>query len=406
MTSLWPPHVGGAENYLYQIYKANQDIVLHVLAPSCDMDTQFDRQQPWETIRIPREQMSAYWNGRRNRYVLFLKLKQIVQKFQIQEIHAGSTLPDGINAWMLHQTLGLPYLVYFYGLDFLSQLGNPWGKSVVLRVFGGAEKLIGCSTYTCQQAVVLGIDPRKIHTIFPGVNQSQFAKPSPSVSKEYRTDLGIAQGQKVIITVARLVARKGHDKVIEAIPKLLDKHSNLLYIVIGDGPNRSHLEQLIEKRQLTQHVTFMGKVSDSDLPKYYHSADIFVMPNRDIQGDVEGFGIVFLEAGAAGLPTIGGKSGGVIDAIADNVTGFLVDPENINEIACTMDQILSNPDIGYQLGQNASQHVKDNFAWEKTAHQANDIIQAMPQKKRALSWSTPNHVSKWFKIFKTMTQAT
>src|SRR5262249_30414488 len=140
------------------------------------------------------------------------------------------------------------------------------------------------------------------------------------------------RGKQILLTVARLDARKGHETVLNALPEVLKRHPDTVYIIVGDGPERSKLEELTKSLNLTAHVKFAGRVSEADLLAYYHACNLFVQPNRRMpDGDDEGFGLVFIEAGACCKPVIGGRSGGVPEAIQEGVTGLLVDGNSVKQ---------------------------------------------------------------------------
>ena len=168
---------------------------------------------------------------------------------------------------------------------------------------------------------------------------------------------------KVILTVGRLVKRKGVDIVITSLPRVLEKVPNAIYLVVGEGPDRRNLEKLAEELNLRGKVIFTGFVSDADLPKYYTVCDVFIMTSRDINGDIEGFGIVFLEANACAKPVIGGKSGGMYDAVEDGISGILVDPTSVDEISQTVIMLLTDEEIAMRMGKQGRDRVEREFSY-------------------------------------------
>ena len=166
-------------------------------------------------------------------------------------------------------------------------------------------------------------------------------------------------GRKVLLTVGRLSADeryKGHDQVIEAMPQLIERFDNVVYVVAGEGADKSRLESLAKKNGVEKSVRLIGKVSDQELPDLYSVADIFVMPSQG-----EGFGIVFLEALRCGVPAIGGKFDGSRDALVDGEIGVLVDPENTNELVDAMNSLLSKG-RGSQARTTVDRFKFENFA--------------------------------------------
>ena len=165
-----------------------------------------------------------------------------------------------------------------------------------------------------------------------------------------------------LLSVGRLITRKGQLNVIKLIPRLLIKYPNLKYNIIGSGPDGDSIADLIAELGLEKSVFLHQNISNNDLPNFYSSSSIFVLPTDQLNElDVEGFGIVFLEAGSYSLPVIGGKTGGVVDAIIDNKTGFLVEPRNVEELFSKLDLLLSSSKLRIKLGKAAFTNSKSYF---------------------------------------------
>lgn len=189
----------------------------------------------------------------------------------------------------------------------------------------------------------------------------------PGVTEDFFTQFDkIGQKNKVptIYTMARLDKRKGHDLVIEALPLIKKKIPNIMYRIGGEGPALSYLKELANKYDVDSNVAFEGLIHEDDVKKFHLKGDIFVMPNRTLNdGDTEGFGITFLEAGAAGKPVIGGHAGGAIEAIADGVTGYLVDPKSIEDIANKIIFLFEHYDIMLKYGNAGQKRASEEFSW-------------------------------------------
>jgi phosphatidylinositol alpha-1,6-mannosyltransferase len=173
----------------------------------------------------------------------------------------------------------------------------------------------------------------------------------------------------VLLSVGRLQRRKGHDLMIEALG-LLSRHPqarSLRYVIVGDGQERSRLEAMVDERGVRQYVTFVGEVPGHQLPHYFAACDVFVLPNRIEQNDVEGFGIVFLEAAASGKPTIGGRSCGVPEAVADGVTGLLVEGTDAGELAATVASLINSEPLRRTLGHAGRARAVREFGWDSAA---------------------------------------
>ena len=182
--------------------------------------------------------------------------------------------------------------------------------------------------------------------------------------------LGIARQSRIILTLARIVERKGHDIVIRSLPKILKEFPETIYLIAGPVQDQAYHEKiirLIEELQLRQKVIFVDQVPKEDLSKYYSMSDVYVMVSREIPetGDSEGFGITFLEANACECPVIGSDSGGIPDAIEDGKSGFLVPADNEEVLADRILTLFRKPDLRTEMGKYGRQRVKQCFTWEQ-----------------------------------------
>jgi len=199
--------------------------------------------------------------------------------------------------------------------------------------------------------------------IAPGIDVAHFMPESqPS---HLRDELGLTQ-KSVIVSVGRLVPRKGQDRLIEALPLIAKAIPNVHLLLVGEGSYRKTLEKLVDEKKVGDLVTFVGRVAYTQLPNYFRCGDIFAMPSRSRMAglEVEGLGIVYLEASACGLPVIAGNSGGAPDAVVDGVTGIVVDGNNVNEIAAAIVRVLSDPKKMKAMGSAGSEWVRSGWAWE------------------------------------------
>jgi phosphatidylinositol alpha-1,6-mannosyltransferase len=205
-------------------------------------------------------------------------------------------------------------------------------------------------------------DASKLVQIAPGIDVEHFI---PTDSSILRAELGLAD-KSVIISVGRLVHRKGQDKLIAALPAIKAAIPNVHLVLVGVGPHQDYLEKSAAKLQVADCVTFIGRINYAELPKYICLGDIFAMPSRSrfFGLEVEGLGIVYLEASACGLPVVGGKSGGAPDAVLVGETGVVVDGTNSSEIAEACIDLLNNPELCALLGANGRAWIIENWRWE------------------------------------------
>jgi phosphatidylinositol alpha-1,6-mannosyltransferase len=212
--------------------------------------------------------------------------------------------------------------------------------------------------------------------IAPGIDIEHFA---PSDSSELKSQLGITD-KKVIVSVGRLVHRKGQDVLIEAMPQILSKIPKAHLLLIGEGPYRQYLEKRAKDLEIDSHITFIGRVMYSDLPKYICLGEVFVMPSRSrLAGlEVEGLGIVYLEASACGLPVIAGNSGGAPDAVIDGVTGVVVDGKDQHVIATSIVNLLEDQEKAREMGRNGREWVINQWRWEIWSEKFRALLKPIP----------------------------
>ena len=205
-------------------------------------------------------------------------------------------------------------------------------------------------------------DASKLVQIAPGIDVDHFI---PTDSSNLRAELGLTD-KSVIISVGRLVHRKGQDKLISALPEIKTSVPNVHLVLVGVGPHQEYLEKLALKLNVSDCVTFIGRINYAELPKYICLGDIFAMPSRSrfFGLEVEGLGIVYLEASACGLPVVGGKSGGAPDAVLVGETGVVVDGTNPSEIADACIELLNNPELCALMGANGRAWIIENWRWE------------------------------------------
>ena len=209
--------------------------------------------------------------------------------------------------------------------------------------------------------------------IAPGIDTAHFI-PQPDAMQK-RKELGL-QDKKMIISVGRLVHRKGQDNLIQAMPAVLKKIPNAHLLLVGEGPYRKHLEKLVTKSSLEQNVTFAGRIMYDKLPSYLSAADLFAMPSRSrfFGLEVEGLGIVYLEASACGIPVVAGNSGGAPDAVLEGVTGLCVDGTNIEQITAAIVEICSDAERASHMGAAGRNWIVDQWRWDIWSEEFNALL--------------------------------
>ena len=213
----------------------------------------------------------------------------------------------------------------------------------------------------------------KLVRIAPGIDTEHFT--ARSDAKDLRESLGLGN-KKVIVSVGRLVHRKGQDVLIESMPEIIKSIDDVHLLLIGEGPYKQELEKRIKNLGLANRVTFVGRVQYADLPRYICVGDVFAMPSRSrLAGlEVEGLGIVYLEASACGLPVIGGISGGAPDAVLQGETGFSVDGRSAHEVAEAIVRVLADKELAQRLGARGRQWIIEQWQWRVWSERFNQLL--------------------------------
>lgn len=401
MTSTFMPRTGGRELYLHNIFSRipPEDVVVMTHDREGDWQT-FDRQSPFRIIRVDRAGFHWYFHGRRKWLRWFAYLAMLCLRERIGVVHCGLSLPDGMSGWLLKSTLGKPYVIYTYAKEILEPLPTEWHHRNFQRALNEADRIVTISQYTGEQLVQLGVDPSKIVMVYPGVDTKVF-RPDPAAGQTIRARHGLSEDQPVLLTVARLIPRKGHDQVIAALPAISEQSPDVVYLIVGTGPAEDWLRTHAQEKGVADRVILAGHVPDEELADYYNAADVFIMPNRESGTDIEGFGIVFLEANACGKPVVGGRSGGAVDAIADGKSGFLVNPHSPQDIAEAVIRLLADPSLARRMGEQGRVRAQQEFTWKRAARQVQALtaeVTAATEGKR-LALVRPSQLACSFRLF-------
>lgn len=375
----YPPTTGGMARYSHEIarhFHLGGDEVA-VLSTRQTGDSDFDAQQPFTTYR-------ATLFPLREIPLLFL-LHRIIKKRNIDCIFCITWFPCGALCY-LHSVLSTnntPYIVAVQGSDFFSSSFSLKlkikGKLSWLRKQTLLNALAVCpnSVYTKNKIVEMGFPETKMTVVHPGVDTSIFKPVPPSKTWKNTYPLG---GKKIILTVARLDAHKGVDNVIKALPRVQKAAPDFAYLVAGAGPEENHLKTLAAQLNVSDSVFFLGPVpSDEKLVALYSLCDVFIMPSRELPGRpdlIEGFGISFIEANACGKPAIGGRSGGVPDAVENGISGLLVNPESADDIAEALIRLLTQGDFAETLGEKGRRRAEEQFTWTHATKKIKAIMEA------------------------------
>lgn len=360
VTGVFPPGIGGMQSYYYHLSRTTSHR-MSVLAPIYGAeDHKVDHGQPY-TINRERFLQNESINPASWPRLLYYTLKSI--RTQHTDVTIYGYILLGLIGMLLKLFFKKKYVVSVHGKDLLEFGHIPGLHALSKLILRRADGVLANSMYTKQISMDYGVEEHKIQIVYPGVEAS-FERGAPDSELVARHGLA---GKFVLLTVGRLVKRKGQDMVIRSLPALIKRIPNLKYVIVGDGPERKALQQEADRAGVGEHLVFAGYVNESsELEKYYRSADVFIMTSRFLadKGDVEGFGIVYLEAASCGLPAIAGRTGGVGEAVVDKVTGLLIDPTKTEPIIAAVLQLHEQPALRSSLAEAAYQRAKSQFQYE------------------------------------------
>ncbi len=385
LSEIFPPKTGGSGRWFWEIYRRMPREQFAIAAGPDSAAEALDRTHDLDVSRLPLtladwgmaswSSASAYWRA-------FRAVHDLVRTRKIERIHCGRCVPEGWIALGLKKLYGIPYDCYVHGEDANAAssgaadgvLSSRQLKWMTKQVLANVDRVIANSRNSARIVQEQwGVPAERVQLLHPGCDTNYFT-PATS-SRVIRDQLGWA-GRPVIVTAGRLQKRKGQDMVIRALSLVREAIPDVLYAIIGDGEEREPLKALTIAEGQQDHVLFMGKVSDEVLRQSYQQADIFVLANRQIGTDIEGFGMVLLEAQACGTPVIAGASGGTAETLRPGETGFVVPCEEPTQLAARLIEMLSNPARLDDMGQAARHWVVERFDWDALSHQAAHLFQA------------------------------
>jgi phosphatidylinositol alpha-1,6-mannosyltransferase len=271
---------------------------------------------------------------------------------------------------------GIPFLCYVHGEDVNSASTSRELAWLTRRVFRGAACIIANSRNTRQ--ILLdewGLAPERIALLNPGVDTERFVPAERSLA--VRQSLGWGE-RPVVLTVGRLQKRKGQDQMIRALCEVRQSLPDVLYAIVGYGEELASLHQLVLQEGVEAHVQFLGEVADDELIQCYQQCDLFALPNRQVGRDIEGFGMVLVEAQACGKPVLAGASGGTAETLQDPATGRVVDCEDPHRLAEVVIELLQDPELRASMGAAGRPWVVEHFDWAALSRQAQAIFRHGP----------------------------
>jgi phosphatidylinositol alpha-1,6-mannosyltransferase len=381
LTLEFPPQKGGTQKYYFNICNNLPSDKIVVLAPRVETQNFASLLQ----CRIYRRKLLTkliwpHW------LPMVWHLWRVIKKEKIELIQVGQVLPCGTAVMIINKLLKIPYIVYTHGLDILNQPKGSKQYKLKQLILTEAQKVISNSEFVKNEVVKMGIERDKVEVVYPSVTPpappirgaTKRSSPIRGATKRSSPIRGATnvppliggagggvdlQNKKILLTVCRLVERKGVDLVIQALSKISEQVQDLVYVVVGDGSQKENLEKFGSESGV--EIIFTGRISDEELSAWYKICDAFILTPKKSESDVEGFGIVYLEANSYSKPVIGSRVGGVVEAIQNGVSGILVEPDNVEEIGQAIVKLFSDDELREKLGRQGRERVERDFSFEQ-----------------------------------------
>ena len=349
MTNDFPPKHGGIQSYLHELWRRLPSAETTVLTTAFPDAARWDAQQPFRIERV-RERVLLPTPA------VVRRIDALAREVEADVIFVDPMLPIGLVGSKL---TAAPYVVVAHGSEITSYARAPGSGALARRVLRGAAAVVAAGSYPARAAAAAAGRPLAGVVIPPGVDHDRFRPLDANARAEARRRFGLDAERPLVLGVSRLVPRKGFDVVIDAVAGLTDLGiSGVQLAIAGAGRDRRRLE-----KRAKGAVRFLGRVADADLAALYGCADVFAMSCRDrwLGREAEGFGIVFLEAAACGVPAVAGLSGGSHEAVADGETGYVVAPRDVGAVRDAIARLVGDREQRDAMGAAARRRAVDGF---------------------------------------------
>lgn len=365
LTELFLPTKGGTAVWFDEVYRRIGGRAIHIITADVPGAAAHDAGHP---NTIHRVDLRRHVWLRPESLLMYGKLIAVALgtavRHRFDAVHAGRVLPEGLVALVVSRLLRRPMIVYAHGEELTTWRQRAKRRAMVLT-YRHADLVIANSPFTRDELLKVGVGESKIALLNPGVDVDRFRPDLPCT--DLRERVLVKRGQRLIVSVGRLSRRKGFDQVVRCLPGLLQAGVDVHYAVIGIGEDLDYLSALARDLDVAARVNFLGDVAPQDLQRWYNAADVVAMPNREINGDTEGFGMVFIEAAACGKPTVAGMAGGTGAAVIDGVTGLRVDGASVDAVREALHRLLAHPELANRLGRQGCARANADFSWQRVA---------------------------------------
>jgi phosphatidylinositol alpha-1,6-mannosyltransferase len=372
VTNDFPPRAGGIQFFIHALALRLPPESVSVYAPSWEGAAEFDAKQPFSVVRHPTSLMLPVPAVAR-------RAADIIKSEGCDTVVFGAAAPLGLLAPQLRRAGAQRLVAITHGHE-AGWASLPGARAVLRRIGDSVDTVTYLGEYTRLRLSWALSRPaaERMTRLAPGVDTSEFHPGTGGPAIREQWGLG---DRPVVVCVSRMVPRKGQDTLIRAWPLVLAGTPDATLFLVGDGPYRDRLQRLAEHLGVEGSVIFAGAPSREALPAYYDAADVFAMPCRTRRGglDVEGLGMVFLEASATGLPVVGGDSGNSPDAIRDGETGYVVAGGRVADLADRLTHLLTDPVAAKAMGEKGMAWVNREWNWDVIARRFAEILAGQPE---------------------------
>jgi phosphatidylinositol alpha-1,6-mannosyltransferase len=375
ITENFPPKSGGSGRWFWELYSRLPQNEYEILAGDELASAKYDSDA---NVHILRGNLtSSEWGFKSSVGLKFyfksaLLSRKIIKQRQITQLHCGRVLPEGVIAWLLNLFTGIPYVCYVHGEDLETAQSSREQYFICGQVIKRAKTIICNSQNSANIVAKFGAQAAsKTQVLHPGVDSNIFVPKQRN--QESLTSLNWID-KIVVLTVGRLQARKGQDMMIKAIPEILKAKPNFLYAIVGDGEEFDALVKLSTELEVERHVQFLRGITDEQMIECYQQCDLFILPNRTIDNDIEGFGMVLVEAQSCGKPVIAGDSGGTKETMLLGESGVIIDATQPSNIASTVVGMLSDEQKLKDMGSKGREHVLKSLDWKALVQRAKELF--------------------------------
>jgi phosphatidylinositol alpha-1,6-mannosyltransferase len=368
VTNDFPPRQGGIQSFIHELALRLPADALTVYAPRWDGAADFDARQPFEVVRHPTSLMIHSPGVTR-------RATEIARRVDAEVVVFGAAAPLGLITPALRRGTGITRAIGITHGHEAGWAALPVARQLLRRIGENVDVVTYLGEYFRTRLSGV-IPPGKLTQLSPAVDPVTF-HPDPEGGAVIRARHGLAD-RPVVVCVSRLVPRKGQDTLIRAWPGVLAQVPEAALLIVGGGPYSGTLHSLAERAGLTHSVIFTGPVPFAELPAHYAAGDVFAMPCRTRRGglDVEGLGIVYLEASATGIPAISGDSGGAPDAILEGETGYVVPGRDSGLLAARVTGLLQDPGGARAMGEKGRAWIERDWTWDQAAARLRSLVDA------------------------------